>query len=313
MKIPRLPASLFFILPAVIIAATLLSGQSADSSHTRAPAGAAPAAATAAGELEMRALAVAYPDRVAELALRQEEYAVRIDSTWYVWAQGRLLPQELQALWREYSSYRFYTYSPGSLPPLPSLDEATRTRLRQRLAQPAAASPPRHPGFLAAVTGAGTRTETEARLETVRLMGFDIRVHERIAAPLAAVEEQLTRLAADDPEVKSFIAGLAGLSGYNWRDIAGTRSRSYHSYGLAFDLEPASFGGRHTYWRWALPGNEDWYAIPYGERWLVPRAVVSALEAQGFVWGGKWLFFDTMHFEYRPEILLLARWNADPG
>ena len=49
----------------------------------------------------------------------------------------------------------------------------------------------------------------------------------------------------------------------------------------------------------------DWYAIPYARRWMVPETVVRAFEVQGFVWGGKWLFFDTMHFEYRPEILLL--------
>jgi hypothetical protein len=40
---------------------------------------------------------------------------------------------------------------------------------------------------------------------------------------------------------------------------------------------------------------------------MVPDAVVAAFERHGFVWGGKWLFFDTMHFEYRPEILILAR------
>jgi hypothetical protein len=43
---------------------------------------------------------------------------------------------------------------------------------------------------------------------------------------------------------------------------------------------------------------------------MIPLPVVQAFERQGFVWGGKWLFFDTMHFEYRPEILLLARTNA---
>ncbi len=32
---------------------------------------------------------------------------------------------------------------------------------------------------------------------------------------------------------------------------------------------------------------------------------VLVFERQGFVWGGKWFFFDTMHFEYRPELLLL--------
>jgi hypothetical protein len=33
---------------------------------------------------------------------------------------------------------------------------------------------------------------------------------------------------------------------------------------------------------------------------------VRAFESHGFVWGGKWLFFDTIHFEYRPELLLLS-------
>ena len=29
----------------------------------------------------------------------------------------------------------------------------------------------------------------------------------------------------------------------------------------------------------------------------------AACERHGFVWGGKWLHFDTMHFEFRPELL----------
>ena len=32
-------------------------------------------------------------------------------------------------------------------------------------------------------------------------------------------------------------------------------------------------------------------------------SIVDAFQKHGFVWGGKWLFFDTMHFEYRPELL----------
>jgi D-alanyl-D-alanine carboxypeptidase len=30
---------------------------------------------------------------------------------------------------------------------------------------------------------------------------------------------------------------------------------------------------------------------------------VRIFEKQGFVWGGYWYHFDTMHFEYRPELL----------
>ena len=39
---------------------------------------------------------------------------------------------------------------------------------------------------------------------------------------------------------------------------------------------------------------------------MPPQPVIDAFERNGFVWGGKWLFFDPLHFEYRPETLLLA-------
>jgi HSP20 family protein len=35
----------------------------------------------------------------------------------------------------------------------------------------------------------------------------------------------------------------------------------------------------------------------------MPQEIVSIFERQGFIWGGKWNHFDTMHFEYRPELL----------
>jgi hypothetical protein len=38
--------------------------------------------------------------------------------------------------------------------------------------------------------------------------------------------------------------------------------------------------------------------------------VMKAFEAYGFIWGGKWMFYDTMHFEYRPEILLLSNMSV---
>ena len=40
------------------------------------------------------------------------------------------------------------------------------------------------------------------------------------------------------------------------------------------------------------------------ERWRnrFPQAIVDAFEAEGFIWGGRWYHYDTMHFEYRPEL-----------
>ena len=32
-------------------------------------------------------------------------------------------------------------------------------------------------------------------------------------------------------------------------------------------------------------------------------AALEIFERHGFIWGGKWYHYDTMHFEYRPELL----------
>jgi hypothetical protein len=253
----------------------------------------------------MAALARAYPERIEEIAFRDGDWAVRIEDTWYYWAHGRLLPEQLRRRWEEYTSYRFYSYS-LDLPPIRQLDEDAKLRLKERLQRAEEDPPKRYEGFLADLYQAATRGQTEARIVTGELMGFEVRVHELVAGPLEEVNLKLDALASTDPGIALFVKGLNGLAGYNWREIAGTRSRSYHSYGIAIDLAPKSFGGRHTYWRWALPQTEEFYAIPYEQRWMVPQQIVNTFEEQGFVWGGKWLFFDTMHFEYRPEILLLA-------
>ena len=30
-------------------------------------------------------------------------------------------------------------------------------------------------------------------------------------------------------------------------------------------------------------------------------------EKHGFIWGGKWIIWDNMHFEYRPEVVIYNR------
>jgi hypothetical protein len=92
------------------------------------------------------------------------------------------------------------------------------------------------------------------------------------------------------------------------REISGSGSRSHHAWGLAVDLVPSSYGGRHVYWRWSRVFNrESWHEIPVSRRWSPPQAVIEAFERHGFIWGGKWSHFDTIHFEYRPEIILYNR------
>jgi D-alanyl-D-alanine carboxypeptidase-like protein len=81
------------------------------------------------------------------------------------------------------------------------------------------------------------------------------------------------------------------------RTISGTNRPSMHSYGAAIDLNPRL--GR--YWRW--------HGLSRTARDFdrIPKALVEAFERHGFIWGGRWLHFDSMHFEYRPEIIEYAR------
>jgi hypothetical protein len=60
------------------------------------------------------------------------------------------------------------------------------------------------------------------------------------------------------------------------------------------------------YWQWDLqsagiPVSED---TPLKYRNTIPREIVAIFEKYGFIWGGKWYHYDTMHFEYRPELFL---------
>ena len=101
-------------------------------------------------------------------------------------------------------------------------------------------------------------------------------------------------LAKVDPRVRGQIEETSGT--FVWRVIKGTSRASMHSFAIAVDVGvPIS-----DYWRWNKPGPDGIY--PYKNR--MPLEVVEIFERHGFIWGGKWYHFDTMHFEYRPELIL---------
>lgn len=128
--------------------------------------------------------------------------------------------------------------------------------------------------------------KSSQRLRVTRING--------VAEQLQRVSDELDKLSS---KFDKFLIPSAGT--YNCRVIAGTDRISAHGYGIAIDIAI-----KHTdYWRWAKPASG---ASPrYRNR--IPYEIVEIFERHGFIWGGKWHHFDTMHFEYRPELLPIAR------
>lgn len=93
------------------------------------------------------------------------------------------------------------------------------------------------------------------------------------------------------------------LGTYQWRNIAGTRRLSMHALGVAIDFKLPKNLGR--YWKWDSPVQGHVRKFP-SEILLNEdfNQIVNIFESQGFVWGGKWWHYDSIHFEYRPELTL---------
>lgn len=110
-----------------------------------------------------------------------------------------------------------------------------------------------------------------------------------VAARLEAVSAELDALPAD---IRRFLVPPGGT--YQCRPVADLGQASMHGWGAAIDI-----GTRQAdYWFWRRGGRAE---PVYANR--IPAEIVEIFERHGFIWGGKWRHYDTMHFEYRPELL----------
>lgn len=156
---------------------------------------------------------------------------------------------------------------------------------------------PRNWAFFARMYGDCRKGEVERKLtEVIWLEGTPARQRIRVSG-VNGIDQQLRKVSVElarlPERFRPFLTPLAGA--YNCRPIAGTQRISPHGLGIAIDIAV-----RHSnYWQWAKPGTGGRQAW----RNRIPREIVDAFERHGFIWGGRWSAFDTMHFEYRPELL----------
>lgn len=150
--------------------------------------------------------------------------------------------------------------------------------------------------FFSKMYGA-TKQQVEKNLATIiwcpKLIGQKIRVTRvnGVDKQLEAVSKELDK----HPELKKYLGNIGGT--FAWRDIAGTQRHSMHSFGMTIDINIKY----SDYWQWACKCTNENTDVLYQNR--IPQVIVDIFEKHGFIWGGKWYHYDTMHFEYRPELL----------
>ncbi len=142
------------------------------------------------------------------------------------------------------------------------------------------------------------KQQIEKQLGNVKVGGRSFQFSRSSGASdaLKASMSELIALAQSNNKVGA--AAFPSSGTFNYRVISGTNRLSPHAFGIAIDLARDS----RDYWKWATREQGQKRLEAY------PKEIVEIFEKNNFVWGGKWGHFDILHFEYRPEIILKARY-----
>lgn len=153
----------------------------------------------------------------------------------------------------------------------------------------------RNENFMKAMYGKDSK-EVHNNLVTItwcpKLVGTKLKISKinNVHLQLQKVSDELDK----HPELQKY---LQGATTFNWRIIKGTNRLSTHSFGTSIDLNIKY----SNYWQWDCRCTDESQELKYRNQ--IPQLIVHIFEKYGFIWGGKWYHYDTMHFEYRPELL----------
>ena len=138
------------------------------------------------------------------------------------------------------------------------------------------------------------RNESEVRRNLVKVDWFGSSV---LFTQINSAADSLRSVARELIKHHELKPYLRSCGTFYWRKVRGANRMSAHSYGIAIDIG-ISYS---DYWLWKNNGRKETDTIPYVNR--MPLKIIDIFEKHGFIWGGRWYHYDTMHFEYRPEIL----------
>jgi hypothetical protein len=147
-------------------------------------------------------------------------------------------------------------------------------------------------------TYGGNQQQIEKQLGNVNVGGKNFQFSKSNGAGVALKSAMAELISLSQKNNKVAAAAFPSSGTFNYRVISGTNRLSPHAFGIAIDLARDS----RDYWRWATKEQGQKRLESY------PKEIVEIFEKNNFVWGGKWEHFDILHFEYRPEIIMKARY-----
>lgn len=147
----------------------------------------------------------------------------------------------------------------------------------------------RNSRFFNKMYGDCEKGETQKHLVSVRWIDGEMLKVTEVNGVSRRLREIVAELNQLSNQLKKFTFPSAGT--FSCRTVKDTGQRSMHAYGAAIDINTKY----SDYWRWRKGGYRN----------RIPYEIDQIFERHGFIWGGKWEHYDTMHFEYRPEFFVI--------
>lgn len=117
-----------------------------------------------------------------------------------------------------------------------------------------------------------------------------------VAKKLQRISAELEKL---PPSYFKYLSNPAGC--FYWRKVEGESYLSSHSFGIAIDIN----SHYSNYWLWDyLKSKRSISELTLQNHNHIPQRIVEIFAKEGFYWGGNWYYYDTMHFEYRPDLFM---------
>ncbi len=143
------------------------------------------------------------------------------------------------------------------------------------------------------------QTESKVKKNLVEILWCPKLVGQKVqVTTINGVDKKIKSISREldrHPEYKKYLTQIGGT--FCWRNINGSNRQSAHSFGTTIDLNTNC----SNYWQWDCHCTDENADLGYKNQ--IPQEIVDIFEKYGFIWGGKWYHYDTMHFEYRPELL----------